>query len=283
MNAKKLIVALLAILIAVSIGVYVYDVVANGTPYTENLFKVVLVVVSLGLSIGKVFTRGTPRNSLDFYEKNYAKELEGVFVREPKSRKMLLEAIRYFNESKYQKAVSLFEKLKSTRPSKHDLGVVCLFSALCHDEWGLIDEAIKEYHQVLANDPQNATALSNLGILYTKNGEYAKAAECYEKAIETDPANHFAYNNLAQLYYRAGEYEGAVEYSHMALKLCPNFKPSVSLLAVIYGGYGYEKEYGKYLKIAVQEGADAESIEMLAKSVSGTIDEDSELPEELLL
>jgi len=283
MNAKKVIVVLLAILIAVSIGVYVYDVIANETPYTENLLKVVLVVVSLGLSIVKVFTRGSSRNSLDFYEKNFAKELEGVFTRDTKSRKMLLEAIRFFDESKYQKAISIFEKLKATRPSKHDLSIICLFSALCYEEWGLINDAIKEYDQALVNDPHNATALSNLGILYSNNNEYHKAVECYEKAIETDPNNHFAYNNLAQLYYRSGEYEGAVEYSLKALTLCPNFRPSASLLAVIYGGYGYEKEYGKYHKLAVQEGADADSIKTLAEAVSGTLDEDSELPEELLL
>ena len=283
MNVKKLVVVLLVLLIVASVGFYVYDIIANQTPYTENLLKVVLVVVSLGFSIAKVFTRGDSRKSLDFYEKSYAKELEGVFAREPKSRKQLLEAIRFFNESKHQKAISIFEKLKATRPSKHDLGVICLFSALCYEDWGLIDESIKEYNQVLANEPNNATVLSNLGILYTNNHEYQKAAECYEKAIEIAPDNHFAHNNLAQLYYRAGEYEGAVVYSLRALEICPNFKPSASLLAVIYGGYGYEKEYGLYLKIAVQEGADAESIEMLAESVSGTLDEDSSLPENLLL
>ncbi len=281
MKLKKALIVVFVLLAVASIGFYVYDIAVNGTPYTENLFKVAIVVISFGISIAKMLAGAGSRNPLAFYEKHYAKELEGVFVRDPKSRKNLLEAIRLFNESKYQKAISAFEQLKSLRPSKHDLGVICLFSALCYEEWGLMDEAIREYNQVLDNVPQNATALSNLGILYAKKNDFGNAVECYKKSIEANPSNHFAINNLAQLYYREGEYEGAVEYSLKALEICPNFKPSASLLAVIYGGYGYEKEYGKYLKIAVQEGADKESIELLAETVSATLDEDSSLPEEL--
>lgn len=277
MKLKKALIVIFILLAIASIGFYVYDITANGTPYTENLFKVVIVVVSFGASIAKLLSGSTSKTPLSFYEKHYAKELDGVFTRDPKTRKKLLEAIRLFNENKYSKAIPAFEKLKGLRPSKRDLSAICFFSALCYDEWGLIDEAIKEYCQVLANDPQNATALSNLGILYANKSDFVNAEECYQKAIEINPKNHFAINNLAQLYYREGEYEGAVEYSLNALEICPNFKPSASLLAIIYGGYGYEKEYGKYLKIAIQEGADKETIEMLAEAVSESIDEDQTL------
>ena len=280
MKLKKALVAVFVLLIVASIGIYVYDIVANGTPCTKNLFKVAIVVVSFGASIAKLLAGGSSRTPLSFYEKHYTKELDGVFVRDPKSRKKLLEAIRLFNENKHSKAIASFEKLKALRPSRRDLGVVCLFSALCYESWGLTDEAIREYDQALANDPQNTTVLSNLGILYTQKSDFVKAEDCYKKAIEANPNNHFAINNLAQLYYREGEYEGAVEYSLNALKICPNFKPSASLLAVIYGGYGYEKEYAKYLKIAIQEGADKETIEMLAKAVSESIDEGQTLPDD---
>ncbi len=280
MKLKKALIAVFVLLIIVSIGIYVYDIVANGTPYTENLFKVAILVVSFGASIAKLLSGGGSRTPLSFYEKHYAKELEGVFARDPKSRKKLLEAIRLFNENKHSKAISSFEKLKALRPSKRDLSVVCLFSALCYDNWGLINEAIKEYNQALANDSQNATVLSNLGILYAQKNDFVNAEDCYQKSIEANPNNHFAINNLAQLYYRECEYEGAVEYSLDALKICPNFKPAASLLAIIYGGYGYEKEYAKYLKIAIQEGADKETIEMLAESVSENIVEGASLPDD---
>ncbi len=280
MKLKKALIVVFVLLAVASLGFYVYDIAANGTPYTDNLFKVAILVVSFGASIAKLVAGSGSKAPLTFYEKHYAKELEGVFARDPKSRKKLLEAIRLFNENKYSKAISSFEKIKALRPSKRDLSAVCLFSALCYEEWGLVDEAIKEYGQVLANDPQNATVLSNLGILYVQKSDFVNAEECYQKAIEINPNNHFAINNLAQLYYREGEYEGAVEYSLDALKICPNFKPSASLLAIIYGGYGYEKEYGKYLKIAVQEGADKDAIEMLAESVSKSIDEGQTLPDD---
>ena len=280
MKLKKALIAVFILLAIASIGIYVYDIVANGTPYTKNLFKVSIVVVSFGASIAKLLAGRGSRTPLTFYEKQYAKELGGVFARDPKSRKKLLEAIRLFNENKHSKAISSFEKLKALRPSKRDLSVVCIFSALCYEDWGLTDEAIREYKQSLANDPQNATVLSNLGVLYAQRSDFVNAEDCYQKAIEVNPSNHFAINNLAQLYYREGEYEGAVEYSLDALEICPDFKPAASLLAIIYGGYGYEKEYAKYLKIAVQAGADRETIEKLAEAVSENIDEGQTLPDD---
>ncbi len=274
---KKVLVAVLALLIVASVVFYVYDVAVNGTPYNENLFKVAILVISFTASIFRILKGGNSRKPLVYYEKSYPIELAGVFTRDESSRKKLLEAIRFYNENKFQKAISLLGKLKSDRPAKKDLSAVLLFTALCYTDWGLPDEAIKTYNELLLNDDKNTTALSNLGILYSKNNEYYKALECFEKAIEINPDNHFAYNNLAQMYYREGEYEGAVEYSLTAIDICPNFRPSAALLAIIYGGYGYEREYAKYFKIAVDGGEDPDVIKRLAEGVRMGIDEDSML------
>ncbi len=272
---KKALVVVLVLLIVVSVGIYAYDVAVNGTPYNKNLFKVAILVVSFVASIVRILKGGNARKPLNFYEKSYPTELAGVFVRDEKSRKKLLEAIRFYNENKFQKAISLLDGLKSKRPAKKDLSAVLLFTALCYTDWGLPEEAVKVYNELLLNDEKNTTALSNLGILYSKDNKYYEALECFEKAIDINPDNHFAYNNMAQMYYREGEYEGAVECSLAALDICPGFRQSAALLAIIYGGYGYDKEYAKYYKIAVDGGEDPDVIERLAESVRMGLDEDS--------
>ncbi|MBQ5838019.1 MAG: hypothetical protein IIW39_05025, partial [Clostridia bacterium] len=77
MKLKKALIAVFILLAIASIGIYVYDIVANGTPYTKNLFKVAIVVVSFGASIAKLLAGRGSRTPLTFYEKQYAKELGG--------------------------------------------------------------------------------------------------------------------------------------------------------------------------------------------------------------
>ena len=45
MKLKKALIAVFILLAIASIGIYVYDIVANGTPYTKNLFKVSIISI----------------------------------------------------------------------------------------------------------------------------------------------------------------------------------------------------------------------------------------------
>jgi tetratricopeptide (TPR) repeat protein len=62
----------------------------------------------------------------------------------------------------------------------------------------LLDEAVHL-------DPKLAPAYLQLGILYSQQGESAKAISAYQKAIEANPQLDEAHYRLAQAYNRAGE------------------------------------------------------------------------------
>ena len=272
-KAQKILIGILVVLVVFAVGFYIYDIVVNDTEYTQQLPKIAILIASLCFSIYRIVSGSRNRKPLSFYEKSYPQQLNGVYSRDAKSRKKLLEAIRLFNEGKYKQAISVLDALKAKRPSKKDIAAVCLFSALCYEGWGLDDKAIEEYKQLLLNDPANSTAYSNLGGLYKKKGEYRNAEDCYIKAIESKPENHFPYNNLAQLYYSVGEIDGALVYARKALELCNNFRPAATLLAIICGAIGDNEQYSQYRHIAVTNGADGERIDELAEELRVSLDE----------
>ena len=279
-KAQKFLIGILAVLVVAAVGFYIYDVIVNGTDFTQQLPKIAILAASLCYTIFRILKGSNRRKPLSFYEKNYSQQLDGVYSRDAKSRKKLLRAIRLFNEGNYKKAISMLDDLKADRPSKKDIAAVCLFSAVSYERWGIIDKAIEEYKFLLANDPSNSTALSNLGTLYEDNGEYANAEEYYVKAIEVNPDNHFAYNNLSQLYYKSGEIEGALVYAHKTLELSNNFRPAATLLAIIYRAIDENDKASLYRHIAVTNGADGSRIDELAHELRVSLQAEKESQEQ---
>lgn len=277
---QKVLIGIFVALLVFVVAFYLYDIVVNGSDYRQQLPEIAIVTVSLSFSIYRVASGSQNRKSLLFYEKRYANQLNGVYSRDVKSYKKLLKAIRMFNEGKFKNALSVLDDLKSKRPSKKEMIAVCLFSALCYEGWGIRDKAISEYEQLLCNDPENSTVLSNLSILYKSKGEFEKAERCCLSAIESDPKNHYAYNNLAQLYYSMLNLKGAVIYAHKALELCENFKAPASLLAAIYCAVGDDEGYALYRHVAISNGADGGKIERLASDLRITLNSMDEVKSE---
>jgi tetratricopeptide (TPR) repeat protein len=66
------------------------------------------------------------------------------------------------------------------------------------------DEAKANLLEAVKREPNNATYLKNLGILYDQSGEKEKAVEYYEKALAVDPTSYDANFNLGVLHYNKG-------------------------------------------------------------------------------
>ena len=70
-------------------------------------------------------------------------------------------------------------------------------------------------------DPANATYLYNLGWMYDRVGETAKAAEVYQRAIKASPLSYEAMNNLALIYANSGQPERALPLLEEAMRSDP--------------------------------------------------------------
>ena len=65
---------------------------------------------------------------------------------------------------------------------------------------GKTDEAIAKFNEVLAIHPKCAECYSNIGAIYSRKQDWAKAEEAYKQAIQTRPDMVDAYNGLANVY-----------------------------------------------------------------------------------
>src|SRR5207244_8107743 len=54
----------------------------------------------------------------------------------------------------------------------------------------------KQYQQILAEDPNNLEALSNLGVVYVRSGDLRSAESTLEKAVAIAPDNDFLLTTL---------------------------------------------------------------------------------------
>lgn len=72
-------------------------------------------------------------------------------------------------------------------------------AALSYDRCGMSDKAEETYKRVLERNGSHAPSLSNLGTLYFKAGDVAKAKQHWEQAINADSKISAARNNLAWL------------------------------------------------------------------------------------
>jgi tetratricopeptide (TPR) repeat protein len=89
--------------------------------------------------------------------------------------------------------------------------------ALSND--GKHEEAIAKFNQVLAEVPKCVECYQNIGTVYTRMKEWAKAEEAFKKAIEIKPDSADAFNGLATVFNAQKKFNEAAEASAQAQKL----------------------------------------------------------------
>jgi len=89
-------------------------------------------------------------------------------------------------------------------------------------EEGQYEQAILEFNQAIALDPQYGDAFNNRGVAYTYVGEYDKAIADFSKAIELDLTFSDVFNNRGVAYAHVGEYDKAIADFNKAIELEPN-------------------------------------------------------------
>jgi len=88
---------------------------------------------------------------------------------------------------------------------------------------GSTDEAIREGREVLALKPDYPEALSNLGIAYYENMDYAEAADCHRRAIALNPGFSRAHSNLGNALYAVKQFDEAAASYRRAIAIDPGF------------------------------------------------------------
>ena len=96
---------------------------------------------------------------------------------------------------------------------------------------GLVDEAIVYYTKAIEINPQLPGALKNMANALVIKKKYKEAEGYYKKAISLNPGNPVLYNNLGSLYAYQAQIKKAVKYYEKAVALNPDYYEAVKNLA----------------------------------------------------
>lgn len=99
------------------------------------------------------------------------------------------------------------------------------------------DEELAPLQRLISQNPANAMAHNNLGIIYTDRGEFELARVHHEQAVRYEPNNLIYQKNLADFYYVAlGRPDDAIEIYVRLLKDYPNDIEILTALAILSKG-----------------------------------------------
>ncbi|MGB1251759.1 MAG: tetratricopeptide repeat protein [Candidatus Promineifilaceae bacterium] len=83
------------------------------------------------------------------------------------------------------------------------------------------EQALADYDQAIALNPEYATAYNNRGLTYRKLEQYEQALADYDQAIALNPEDASTYNNRGNTYYDLEQYEQALTDYQTHLELWP--------------------------------------------------------------
>jgi Flp pilus assembly protein TadD len=120
-------------------------------------------------------------------------------------------------------------------------------------EQGKYRTAEKQYQTVLAKDPKNLDALSNLGAVYFRTGKIRSAESTLKKALAIAPNDDFVLTTLGIVHYRQSRFDDALKELRKAIELNPNSATAHNYLGITASQKGRQQEAEKEMLQAIAE------------------------------
>jgi len=118
-------------------------------------------------------------------------------------------------------------------------------------EQGKYRAAEKQYQEILATDPNNLDALSNLGVVYFRLGRIRSAESTLEKALALAPNDDFVLTTLGIVHYRQSRFDDALMELRKAIEINPNSATAHNYLGITASQKGRQEEAEKEILQAI--------------------------------
>ena len=235
MNKKGRNIAKIALGVSVfaAILAYVLDIlISHSSPFKFLWIVLIISLTCLGTMIKLIVD--DVKDVLCETEEKYQKDIVGAFDSEEKAKRKLLWAVYCFSRGKNEKSLQILKNLEPKCTVSGDFRAVLLFMALSYANLGQNMQAIYSYEKAVKTGYATSNIHNNLGHLYAKAGDTMQAHQNYDMAIYYDSTNVAAYHNKAQLCFKDGNLEMALDLSKKALEINSEYRPCLTLVAVIY-------------------------------------------------
>jgi Tfp pilus assembly protein PilF len=118
-------------------------------------------------------------------------------------------------------------------------------------ERGKYRTAEKQYQTILAKDPKNLDALSNLGVVYFRSGKIRSAESTLKEALAIAPNDDFVLTTLAIVHYRQSRFDDALKELKKAIEINPNSATAHNYLGITASQKGRQQEAEKEMLQAI--------------------------------
>ena len=118
-------------------------------------------------------------------------------------------------------------------------------------EQGKYSAAEKQYQEILATDPNNLDALSNLGVVYFRIGRIRSAESMLKKALALAPNDDFVLTTLGIVHYRLSRFDDALMELRKAIEINPNSATAHNYLGITASQKGRQEEAEKEILQAI--------------------------------
>lgn len=126
--------------------------------------------------------------------------------------------------------------------------------ALDFEAQGQWELAKQEYRLATRQDPRDSRPYVNLGRLYARDGQSARAEECWHEALRVNPSDARASNLLGSVCLRQREFGKAITYYQKALEADPNYANAHWNIAGAYRSLDMKRQaaqhYRRYIQLA---------------------------------
>ena len=106
--------------------------------------------------------------------------------------------------------------------------------ALAYKDQDRLDDAIREIHSALRNNPEFAKAHCTLGVAYLEEGRLGEAVDAFRTALRIDPGDAMTHFNLGVAYGKQNRIDEAILEYRAALRANPNNTEAHFHLGSIY-------------------------------------------------
>ncbi len=118
-------------------------------------------------------------------------------------------------------------------------------------ERGQYPEAEELYQKILAEEPDNLYALSNLGVTQFRSGRLKAAEKSFKKATAINPRDSFSLATLGIVYYRQGRLDDAIDVLTRAIAINPKDAVAHNYLGITASQKGWQEAAEKELQSAI--------------------------------
>jgi len=154
----------------------------------------------------------------------------------------------YYNQKKYDKVITILEKLKD-RPDSFDRLYQLLGNS--YDVIGKEDKAIATYEEGLKKFPKSGCLYLERGVIPLGKNNFNDAINYFEKGIEVEPAFPSNYYWAARLYCGSDDEMWGMLYGEIFMNLEPASRRTVEISKLLYDTYKSQIKFTAPNKVSV--------------------------------